>query len=215
MSKHTDRELWASARILERLAERRQQVRDHVRAELALVDSFSDHTPGASDPDGTPRKPLTGKCVARIPIEGAGTWSRIGDDAELQVMGVCGRSRPCGEHDSPVALTAVERAAERRMQLNNNLSMFEVQCKTIVVAASDAMRAADHILGTRLEVADEAIKECRDGQFGREGAIEWGDPLCRKGADKVGLCHQHYMAARRWREKNGLDTSRMVEPGAA
>jgi hypothetical protein len=31
-------------------------------------------------------------------------------------------------------------------------------------------------------------------------------------ADKVGLCHAHYMASRRWREANGIDTTRDYAP---
>jgi hypothetical protein len=202
MTIRADRELWATARLVERLAERIGQVRVHVRTELTYADGHADHTPGASDLEGRYRPPLSGDCLVHVPI-----------DAELDVWRVCGLSRPCSDHDRPVSLTAVERAAERRLQLAADLADFEAQCKLIVVAASDAMRSADRMIGTRLEV--EKITECRDGQHGKSGSIEWGDPTCLKEAVKSNMCQAHAKAWYRWRKDQGHDVSSMHEPGTA
>jgi hypothetical protein len=194
-----DRELWAAARVVENLAGRIQAVDEHVRWELSQADSFSDHTPGASDPVGTPTTPLTGTCATRVPIDP--------NDLEIDVWRTCGRYRPCGEHDTPVTLTAVERAAERRLKLNAAHADFKARCKLIVVAASDALAEADALLGSRLEaVGADKVTECRDGQHGKEGAIEWSDPTCRKESVKGGLCQAHYSKWVRWRTANGKKT---------
>lgn len=197
-----DRELLATARLIENLAARVHAVRDHVATELATVDSFPDHTPGASDPDGTPSKPLSGTCATLVPI---------GDG----VFRSCGRYRPCGEHDSPVTLTPVERAAAQRIRLAQSLTDFDARCKLLVVAASDAMREADAIIGTRLvDLAGENPNpECRDGQFGKGGSIEWGDPTCESVAVKSSLCMKHYWAWYRWRKEHDAPTPEIAPTG--
>jgi len=49
-------------------------------------------------------------------------------------------------------------------------------------------------------------------QTGKEGAIEWGDPLCPMPAVKGGMCQAHYTAWYRHRKANGIDTSKDYEP---
>jgi hypothetical protein len=196
-------ELVAAARMVENLAERIYQVQDHVRTELAYADSISDHVIGASDPEATPSKPMEGNCTTRV---------HLGED----VWHLCGRYRPCGDHDTPVTLTPVERAAERRLHLNRALSEFEDKCKDIVLLASQALRAGDDLIGTRL--ADErkgenVTSQCRDGQFGKEGAIEWSDPTCEDDAVKCNLCMKHYWVWYRWRKEHGKRTPEIAEYG--
>lgn len=49
---------------------------------------------------------------------------------------------------------------------------------------------------------------CKENQHGREGAIEWGDATCEFPVDKQGLCSKHYQAWRRFRIRNGIDTTK-------
>jgi hypothetical protein len=189
----TDPALVAAARMIDRLAEKVDLVRAHVNQELNYADGHNDHTPGASEPTSGPSTPLTGTCATVVPI-----------DADLNVWRTCGRRRPCGEHDAPVALTAVERAADRRLRLNLEYDDFVAQCRLIVVAASDALRTADRIIGTRLELGK--ITECRDGQDGKDGVMDWGDVLCLKPSVKGNLCQAHYSKWVRWRTKHGKKT---------
>jgi hypothetical protein len=193
MTTHANRELWAAARLVERLAERIGQVRIHVRTELGYADSFPDHTPGASEATGSPTRPLEGNCAVYLPI-----------DADLDVYRPCGHKRPCADHDTPVTLTAVERAAERRLRLSADLADFEAQCKLIVIAASDAMRSADRMIGTRID--GEKLKDCGEAQFGKGGALEWGEPVCHAPIAKGGMCQAHYSKWVRWRTKHGEKT---------
>lgn len=199
MNARADRQLWATARLVENLAELMPDVRTHVRTEHDRIDSHNDHTPGASDPTGTPRTLPSGPCAQNVPSR---------DDDRLMID--CGRRRPCGIHDSPVALTSVERAVEQRLRLTDALDDIEAQVKLIAVAAADALRNARRLIGTRTE---EKITECRDGQHGKDGAIEWGDPTCTKPAVKSGMCTTHYTAWYRWRKRVGVDTAKMFEPG--
>jgi hypothetical protein len=49
---------------------------------------------------------------------------------------------------------------------------------------------------------------CKEGQHGKEGAIEWGDTTCDFPADKAGMCSKHYQAWRKHRIRNNIDTSK-------
>lgn len=53
----------------------------------------------------------------------------------------------------------------------------------------------------------EAPRPCKEGQHGKAGAIEWGDPTCDFPADKSGMCQAHYFAWYRHRKAAGIDTS--------
>jgi hypothetical protein len=55
------------------------------------------------------------------------------------------------------------------------------------------------------------IPLCRDGQFGRSGVLEWGDPLCLRAAVKAGLCGKEYIAWYRYRKAHGIDTNKDFE----
>ena len=49
---------------------------------------------------------------------------------------------------------------------------------------------------------------CKHNQAGREGVLEWGDPLCDRMPTKAGLCGAHYMRWYRHRAEQGIDTSK-------
>lgn len=54
---------------------------------------------------------------------------------------------------------------------------------------------------------------CRDNQMGRQGALEWGDPVCEDLPTKAQLCYNCYMREYRWRDRHGLGP-REIEPAA-
>ena len=64
----------------------------------------------------------------------------------------------------------------------------------------DALRNAGHLP----EQTEQPL--CRDGQVGREGVLEWGDPLCCRLPVKAKLCIACYSRSRRWRTDKGIST---------
>jgi hypothetical protein len=56
---------------------------------------------------------------------------------------------------------------------------------------------------------------CNDGQYGKTGRDTWGDqpdqPACHEIAVKAGLCTKHYTRWLRYRQANGIDTTRDYE----
>ena len=196
----TDPRILATARLVENLAELVPTVRDHVREQLHLIDSFGDHTPGASPATGTRREAGSDTCHGALSLEPG-------------IVIICGSRRPCPEHDRPVTLTPVERAAEQRMQLNNWLNDIEAHCKAIAHMAADALNNGRKLIGNRVALP----AQCRDGGIGKQLTPELAADIavCLKIPHKTGLCTAHYM--RWWRERRdgGRDVSDMHEPGAA
>jgi hypothetical protein len=161
---HPDRRVQMIGNQLFRLAEQLPQLRAHLAAERVLADGWPDHVSYALEPDTTePSSPLTGRCGANVPR---------GD-----ILVACLRPRPCGEHDAPVGLTPVERAAEAGMRIDRELA---------------------DLGGVRLEKP----KRC-DAQ-GRDGAIEWGDPTCTRVPSRGPLCDPCALREWRWRKAHGL-----------
>lgn len=193
-----DPALLATARLVENLAYLMPAVRAHARAEITLVDGAPLKTSGAGVSSEPVRRsaPLTGRCRANVPS--------VADPSELVD---CGRQRPCPDHDSPVDLTPVEAAVEARLRIERWLADLEAQGRMIAAVAQSALQSGRGLVGTRLAVDRPA--ECRDGQAGKDGAIEWGDPLCSGPAEKSGLCSRHYMRWYRWKREHGLDTDGM------
>lgn len=197
-----DPAMLAAARLVENLAYLLPNVRSHARAEIAMIDGSASKLAGAVEPSAGVRRssPVSGKCSQPRQITEA--------DGEV-VLVDCGLVRPCPEHDDPVELTSVEAAVEARLRLERWVSDVEQQCRTIATVAKSALESGERILGERLAKVDRG--ECRDGQLGKDGTIEWGDPLCSEPSYKGGLCGRHYMAWYRWRKANGVDTSSMFE----
>jgi len=198
-----DPALLAASRLVENLAYLMPAVRAHAHAEITLVDGQPTKLPGAGESSEPVRRsrPLDGKtCRANVPSPT--------DPGELVD---CGRPRPCPEHDVPVNLTSVEQAVEQRMRIERWLDEVEQQCRLLAVVAKQALDSGRGLVGTRLAV--DRPRQCRDGQLGKDGTIEWGDPLCVDPSEKQGLCSKHYMRWYRWRKANGLDTDGMfAEP---
>lgn len=198
MNNRPDPTILATARLVENLAVLVPQVRYHVRRELTILDSLSDHTVASGPAFVRRRAPLSRTCTANVP------HPQIPDE-----LITCGVNRPCPEHDSPVDLTPTERAAEERLRFNTWLADVEAECKLIAQATMDALRNGRRLAGTRAPVANE---RCCDGQVGKHGTIEWGDATCQDMPVKSALCHKHYQRWYRWKQANGIDTRRMFEP---
>lgn len=206
MDTRPDRRLTATARLIELLAELLPKLRHHVDIELNLCDSIPNHTGGAGTPTTAARtRPLSGHCTANTP-------DRTNPDELVD----CGQQRPCPDHDHPVELTATERAAEARLHLRNRLASIEADASVIADTAHRLLREGNSLLAHRTP-RDTASppQQCRDGQLGKDGTIEWGDATCLDTATKSSLCGKHYMAWYRWRKANGIDTSKMFEAAAA
>jgi hypothetical protein len=182
---HPDRHVQATARLLDSVAHLLPQLRAHLAAERVLADGWPDHVSYALEPDTTePSSPLTGRCGANVPR---------GD-----ILVACLRPRPCGEHDAPVGLTPVERAAEAGMRIDRELADIEARLRMIAVTVSGLMVDVQRLGGVRLEKP----KRC-DAQ-GRDGAIEWGDPTCTSIQTRGPLCDRCSKREYRWRIDHGL-----------
>lgn len=196
-----DRSLLATARLVENLAYLMPALRTHAACEIAMVDGAPSQVSGAVEPSMLEQrsKPLSGICRAAVPSQTEGHGDELVD---------CGRPRPCPDHDSPVDLTSVESAVEARLRVERWIADVEAQCKLIASTAKEALDSGRRLAGTRLATPDKP-RECRDGQTGKDGTIEWGDPLCVEPSEKSGLCSKHYMAWYRWRRATGVDTDGM------
>ena len=109
-------------------------------------------------------------------------------------------------------LTPTERAADMRYTLRNHVEdLRDAKAKVLadLRALNDAINAAMRIRAPR-PTPTKPSGMC--DQTGKEGAIEWGDPLCPMPAVKGGMCQAHYTRWRRHRIANGIDTSKDYEP---
>lgn len=108
-------------------------------------------------------------------------------------------------------LTGVERAADARLTIGQHLAQIEDDLN----AVCSLIDSLGHTLerASRLRAPEKPLDApvaCRDAQPGRDGALEWGDPLCTSLAVKAGLCSACYQRERRWRLEHDLS-----ERGAA
>jgi hypothetical protein len=186
---HPDRRVQATARLLDSVAHLLPQLRAHLAAERVLADGWPDHVSYALEPDTTEAStPLTGRCGANVPR---------GD-----ILVACLRPRPCGEHDAPVGLTPVERAAEAGMRIDRELADIEARLRMIAVTAAGLMVDVQRLGGVRLE------KPKRCDATGLERSYEWSDPMCTAVPSRGPLCDRCSKREYRWRIANGLGARR-------
>jgi hypothetical protein len=117
--------------------------------------------------------------------------------------------------NSTSELTPVEATADQRLRLTIARTHLDRQIDALLVNTRDLAELLRDIMRMRVPktaTQPAAIKLCRDALAGRDGNLEWGDPMCLRTADKSGLCHAHYMAWYRWRNLHGIDTSRDFQP---
>jgi hypothetical protein len=113
---------------------------------------------------------------------------------------------------SSAASSTTEQAAIKRY----NLTEYREQLRDAITDACNTNDCLDRLADEVLRFAghvtpDNEQPTCIDGQHGKEGVIEWGDPLCRMSAVKAGMCSKHYMRWYRHRTDHGIDTSKDFE----
>lgn len=113
-------------------------------------------------------------------------------------------------------LTSVERTADARWSLTNAREDLRDAKAQVLKDIRELNEMANSILRMRVpretKQPDKTKQCCAAGQVGKEGAIEWGDPLCLMPAVKGSMCQAHYYAWYRHRKAHGIDTSRDFEP---
>jgi hypothetical protein len=131
-------------------------------------------------------------------------------EQRLQLDGLVGRAYDGDRITGGKAeLTTVERLASQQQHIDRQLRDLSDNLNAVVLTLRNLHRDCDATCSTRTE---HVIDQCRDGQVGKDGTLDWGDATCQDGATKGGLCSRHYMAWYRWRQANGVDTSRMFQP---
>ena len=108
--------------------------------------------------------------------------------------------------------STTEAAVLSRLALTHQTDDIRDAIDGLSIAADHLARMATQ--GVKLRAPEPAqIPRCRDGQTGREGTIEWGDPTCLDIPIKARLCSACYQRERRWRVAHNLEP-RDVEPAA-
>ena len=125
--------------------------------------------------------------------------ARVRIRQEMQILD----SMPVGS-DAPkvqatAELTKVERAAERRIELQRTLNALDIRLNDVV----DILNWLHAECGRNIAVREE-MPRC--SAAGREGAIEWSRPECWEVPAKASLCAACYQRERRWRIDHGLPT---------
>ena len=110
------------------------------------------------------------------------------------------------------ALTSVERAAETRLHLSAQQAQIFDDIGALASLIDSAMIVARRALGMRgpAPVVDDVL--CSGA--GRDGYMEWYDPMCNDRPVKAGLCSACYQRERRWRTAHGL-SERDIQPIAS
>ena len=120
---------------------------------------------------------------------------------------------PNGTDNEPVHTSAIgdptSSSGLARSAYNDELDM-------LVMAHHDAIHVLDQLAHRceRLQrwanpcTPAEELKLCKHGQQGRDGVLQWGDPLCDRLPDKLGMCSRDYMRYYRWCAEHGVDRTK-------
>lgn len=96
--------------------------------------------------------------------------------------------------------STTERNALTLLNLTDQWASIQIALHSIVDTTNTIARTTQRALATHTATTTpRAIILC-DGR-NMEGFPTWGE-ACYNTADKAGLCHKHYMRARRWRQDN-------------
>lgn len=159
---------------------------------LAAVDGYPSKAPGASPSVGVYLVPPEGPCSERG----------------------CDEFRPCPDHDEPLQLTTVEAAVVARHRVSDLEAQLDARVKAIAMNAVQFVHLLES--AARLGRPPAAVQMCNRG-VGREGHLEWQDPLCERHFDetRAGMCDECWQAEAAWREARGLDPRERTVPTAA
>jgi hypothetical protein len=191
----------AAARIVENLAYALPAYRDTLQDQLRHLTGFPDHMPGAAPPTVEATRPLEGKCTQ--PVNGS-PW--LAGQLAYELVD-CGRSRPCAEHDRPVTLTPVERAAEQRQKLKADLEDAEQVISTITLLANDLLHRARR----NAPIPPQPVPRC--DATGLEGYLiprppqgdGWSDLACTRTRSRGTLCEACSQREYRWRTRHNMN----------
>lgn len=97
-----------------------------------------------------------------------------------------------------------------------NRTTWNAELDDLTIAIHDACHTLDLLAKRATDIQHwcnpgdkiEQAQLCKHNQTGREGVLEWGDPLCDRMPTKAGLCGAHYMRWYRHRAEHGIDTSK-------
>jgi hypothetical protein len=136
-----------------------------------------------------------------------------------QELSICD-GYPAGNDEPNVTatseLTSVERAANARLTITTCRDDLEAQrAETLahIRILNEMCTGAQQFRTPKVVTEPDSKKACcATGQVGKEGAIEWGDPLCLMPQVKGGMCQAHYYRWYRHRQEHGIDTSKDFEP---
>jgi hypothetical protein len=111
-------------------------------------------------------------------------------------------------------LTSTERAADVRFDLRSKLEDLRDakahMLKALHVLNDEINEAMRMRVPKNVKAPGKPTGLC--DQTGKEGAIEWGDPLCPMPAVKGGMCQAHYFRWYRHRQEHGIDVSNDHQP---
>lgn len=134
---------------------------------------------------------------------------------ELSLLDGYGTGSPEVAVQATAELTPVEAVADARLTITRTETQIRSDLNEIIEGIHDLHRLCNQALAMRqprnVRKPDEA-ELCAHGQRGKEGALEWGDPLCPLPGVKGGMCQAHYYRWYRHRVDHGVDTSRDFEP---
>lgn len=134
---------------------------------------------------------------------------------ELSLLDGYGTGSPEVAVTATAELTPVEAVADARLTLTSTEEQIRNDLAELVTGVHDLHQLCIQAIAMRqprnVRKPDEA-QLCSHGQRGKEGAIEWGDPLCPLPGVKGGMCQAHYYRWYRHRVDIGVDTSRDFEP---
>jgi hypothetical protein len=123
---------------------------------------------------------------------------------ELSTLGFPGSSGDPKVRGGKAVLTPTERDAIRASQLTASREDLRDLINTIEAHSHALVRFVHYHLGIPQPNADgEAL--CCDKQRGRDGVLDWGDPLCNDlPLERHGLCPRCLKRESRWRANHGL-----------
>lgn len=182
---------------------------EHVIEQIGYVDGHPAHTAGHGVEETSVRRGPTfvdadGHQLRCREVEGRLVACEV-------VQRVCGHVRPCPDHDTPVAMTSVDRAAIARADLVATLHQIDDDTRTLAQVINSALHVARQALGQRAPKVE--VPQCNRG-VGRDGVIEWGRPWCNAVPDetRAGMCDECWQAEAAWREAHELAPRHRTSP---
>lgn len=192
MSRPNERILRLSI-LLEATAKSVSEALDHIRLEMVHCDSYPTSVPMAGPP------PRLGLPPA---YDEDDRCQHVHDDGMT-----CWNARPCMDHEASPALTAVERAAHTRWQLQANRAQIFDDLNALEELTNSLLKVARYTQGIRGPSTEKPRCDTRhlDGYLLARDDGGWSDPTCRDvpRSGQKGPCDACYKRHTRWRRLNG------------